>query len=60
MISDLIVWSSVVLTAVFSVAWLVRRDLRARMERPKHRFQADVGEYDRARMREDRGHGTGV
>lgn len=47
MISTLIVIASVVLAAAFSLAWLVRRDLRAQIERPKHEFQSRLREYDR-------------
>lgn len=47
MISTLIVIASVVLAAAFSLAWLVRRDLREQIERPKHEFQDQLREYDR-------------
>lgn len=47
MISTLIVVSAIVLAAGFSFAWLVRRDLREQIERPKHEFQNRLREYDR-------------
>lgn len=52
MIGDIIVWSSAAFAAVFFLAWLLRPGLRAFIERPKHRFQDAVREYDRARVRE--------
>lgn len=48
MITDIIVWSSVTATVVFVVAWAMRPDLRAWIERPKHHFLAAVQQYDRA------------
>ncbi len=43
---DLIVFGSLLLLAVFCVAWWARPDLRAWIERPKNRFQANVQSYD--------------
>jgi hypothetical protein len=45
---DAIVITAIVCAAVFVVAWLVRPDLRAWIERPKYRFQANVRSYDKA------------
>jgi hypothetical protein len=45
---DAIVLIAIVCAAVFVVAWLVRPDLRAWIERPKYRFQANVRSYDQA------------
>ena len=45
---DVIVLTAIVCAAVFVVAWLVRPDLRAWIERPKYRFQANVRSYDQA------------
>ncbi len=45
---DAIVLTSIVCAAVFIVAWLLRPDLRAWIERPKYRFQANVRSYDQA------------
>lgn len=42
MISDLVVWSSVGLTLLFTVAWAVSPALRAWIERPKHQFVESV------------------
>ena len=47
MIADGIVIASLVLAAVFSIAWLTRPALRERIERPNHRFQDAVRQYDR-------------
>lgn len=49
MITDLIVVLSILLAAAFSVAWLARPGLRARIERPKYRFQENVKHYDSIR-----------
>ena len=43
---DIIVFSSIGFLVIFFVAWLLRPDLRAWIERPKHRFQANVQRYD--------------
>lgn len=45
---DAIVLTALVCAAVFIVAWLLRPDLRAWIERPKYRFQANVRSYDQA------------
>jgi hypothetical protein len=45
---DLIVFSSIVFVAVFFVAWIVRPDLRAWIEKPKYRFQANLRGFDQA------------
>lgn len=46
MISNAIVILSVVLAAVFWIAWLMRRDVREQIERPKHEFHDQVQQYD--------------
>lgn len=45
---DAIVLTAVFCAAVFVAAWLLRPDLRAWIERPKYRFQANVRSYDQA------------
>jgi hypothetical protein len=45
---DAIVFAAIVCAAVFVAAWLMRPDLRAWIERPKYRFQANVQSYDQA------------
>jgi len=45
---DAIVLTAIVCAAVFVAAWLLRPDLRAWIERPKYRFQANVRSYDQA------------
>ncbi|MGE0463631.1 MAG: hypothetical protein AB7Q16_19895 [Vicinamibacterales bacterium] len=51
MITDIIVIASVAFTVAFVVAWLASPGLRAWIERPKHRFQDAVREYDRTERR---------
>jgi hypothetical protein len=46
MIENLIVFSALAFAAVFFVAWLLNPRLRAWLERPKHRFQANVQDYE--------------
>ena len=46
MITDLIVYLSLGFTAVFVVAWALRPDLRAWVERPKYLFLQNVRRYD--------------
>jgi hypothetical protein len=48
MIVNLIVFLSILFALVFLVFWLFRPDLRAWIERPKYRFQANVRSYDQA------------
>lgn len=48
MIMDAIVFSSVLFAILFFGAWLVFPNLRAWIERPKYRFQANVQSYDQA------------
>ena len=55
MITDIIVGSAIGFAAAFFVAWLIRPDLRAWIERPKYRFQANVQSYDHARRRDPEG-----
>ncbi len=43
---DLIVGLAVLFAVVFFAAWLVSPRLRAWVERPKYRFQANVRSYD--------------
>jgi hypothetical protein len=45
---DAIVLTAIVCATAFLVAWLLRPDLRAWIERPKYRFQANVRSYDQA------------
>jgi hypothetical protein len=49
-ITNIIVFAAIAFAAVFFVAWLARPDLRAWIERPKYRFQANVQSYDHARQ----------
>lgn len=45
---DFIVGLALLFTLVFLGAWLISARLRAWVERPKYRFQADVRAYDQA------------
>jgi len=45
-IMDFIVGLAVSFAIVFFAAWLISPRLRARVERPKYRFQANVRSYD--------------
>jgi len=53
-ITDIIVFSAVVFAAAFLAAWMARPDLRAWIERPKHRFQANVQSYDHVQCGDSR------
>ena len=46
----IIVFSSIALLVVFAAAWMLRPDLRAWIERPKYRFQANVQNYDQEQL----------
>jgi hypothetical protein len=48
MITGLIVGASIAFALAFVAAWVTRPDLRAWIERPKHRFQDALDGYDRA------------
>jgi hypothetical protein len=45
---DLIVFSSIGFVVLFFLVWIARPDLRAWIEKPKYRFQANVQSYDQA------------
>ena len=45
---DVIVGLAVLFAVIFFAAWVVSPRLRAWVERPKYRFQADVRSYDQA------------
>ncbi len=45
---DFIVGLAIAFAVVFFAAWLISPRLRAWVERPKYRFQADVRAYDQA------------
>jgi hypothetical protein len=46
MIADVVVLGSVALTVAFVAAWLASARFRASIERPKHRFQDALRQYD--------------
>ena len=50
---DAIVAATIACAAVFVAAWLLRPDLRAWIERPKYRFQANVRSYDQEQSGEE-------
>jgi hypothetical protein len=45
---DAIVFSTIILAAVFTAIWLISPNVRAWVERPKYRFQSNVQSYDKA------------
>lgn len=49
--AEAIVFGSAALGLAFVIAWLLRPDLRAWLEQPKHRFQGDVRRYDESHRR---------
>ncbi len=48
---DVIVVLALLFTLAFLAAWLLSPRLRAWVERPKYRFQADVRAYDQIQKR---------
>jgi len=48
MITNIIVWTSAAASLAFVLAWVLRPDLRAWIERPKYHFLTAVQQYDRA------------
>ena len=54
MIENLIVFSALAFVVLFSGAWLLSPRLRAWIEQPKFRFQANVQDYDQGRKEETR------
>ena len=46
MMADIIVVASAAASVAFVIAWVLRPDLRARIERPKYHFLAAVRSYD--------------
>jgi hypothetical protein len=56
---DLIVFASIAFIALFFVAWVMRPDLRAWIEKPKYRFQANVQSYDETQKAAKDGGGKG-
>lgn len=53
--TDVIVFSSIAFALLFFIAWLVRPELRAWIERPKYRFQANVQSYDQVQKAAESG-----
>jgi hypothetical protein len=46
MITAFIVISSVILGGIFTLAWLLRPELRRQIESPKHNFQEQIRAYN--------------
>lgn len=46
MMTNLIVFGSLAVALVYFITWIIRRDFREQIERPKHRFQDQVENYD--------------
>ena len=53
--ADVIVLASLSFAAAFVLVWLLRPDLRAWLEQPKHRFQDATRRYDHDAGRSQRG-----
>jgi len=49
MIFDAVVILSIVMSAAFTLAWLLRPDFRAWVEQPKHVFDAQLRQFDEER-----------
>ncbi len=47
MIIDIIVLTSVVLALIFLLAWGMRSELRARIEKPKYLFQQQLNNFEK-------------
>ena len=47
MVTTIIVAASLALAVVFTVAWLLKPNLREQIEAPKYLFQGQVRQYDR-------------
>ena len=47
MIAELILAGAAAFAVALALAWWLRPDLRAWLEQPKHRLQADLLRYDR-------------
>ncbi len=47
MIIDIIVLSSLALALIFLLAWGMRSELRARIEKPKYLFQAQLDQFEK-------------
>ena len=45
--AEVIVFGSIAFALVFAVVWLLRPDVRAWLERPKHQFHDAARRYDR-------------
>lgn len=56
MIENGIVFSAIIFAGLFLVAWRLRPDLRAWIERPKYRFQESVQSYDQAQKTKKEAH----
>jgi hypothetical protein len=54
---DTVVITAGICAAAFVIAWLLRPDLRAWIERPKYRFQANVRSYDQAQSGQSKSQG---
>lgn len=46
MMTNIIIFGSLVLALIYFITWLVRRDFREKIEQPKYRFQNQVENYD--------------
>lgn len=49
--ADVIVFGSIAFAVVFVLVWVMRPDVRAWIEQPKHRFHDETRRYDREAVR---------
>lgn len=59
MITSIIVWGSILGALLFSVAYIASPRIRAQVEQPKHHFQQQVQDFEKALAHEpqaNRGH----
>ncbi len=46
MIINLVVMGSLMLGGLYFIVWLLRKDVRAKIEEPKYRFQQNINDYE--------------
>jgi hypothetical protein len=47
MMTNAIVLGAIILAVLYSLVWIMRRDFRLQIERPKYRFQDQIEAYDK-------------
>ncbi len=46
MIINLVVMGSLMLGGLYFIVWLLRKDVRAKIEEPKYRFQKNINDFE--------------